>query len=112
MRVHARPTLVSIVKNYLRRTLTRSVTAAAVYGEPADGTYVAVTRVLPRGHFRGVLHRYSAIPSSIGTVTVFTRFLRLNVNVTVPGTSVAVKNTSYNFFFRRLVLRGISSSIV
>ena len=39
---------------YLPRTLTRSVTAAAVYGEPADGTYVAVTRVLPRGHFRGV----------------------------------------------------------
>lgn len=94
---------------YLPRTLTRSVTAAAVYGEPADGTYVAVTRVFPRGHLRGVFHRYPAIPSSVGTVTVFTRFLRLNVNVTVPGTSVAVKNTSYSFFFPRLVLRNESA---
>ena len=74
--------------------------------------YVAVTRVLPRGHFLGVFHRYSAIPSSIGTVTVFIRRFRLNVKVTVPGTSVVVNKTSYRLRLLRLVFLGTSSSIV
>ena len=39
------------------------VSAVAVYGGPAVGTGVAVTRGLPRGHLRGVFPRYSAIPS-------------------------------------------------
>ena len=41
---------------YLPRTLTLSVITAAVYGEPTNGAYVAVTRVLPRGAHEGVVN--------------------------------------------------------
>jgi hypothetical protein len=34
---------------------------------------------------------------------VFTRFLRLNVNVTVLGTPVAAEKTSSSFYLPRLV---------
>jgi hypothetical protein len=44
-------------------------------------------------------------------VMVFTRFLRLNVNVIVLGTPVAAEQTSSSFYLPRLVLRATFQGI-